>query len=224
MQEILEAFEKCCHFVNAISEWHYPLPESRKFWESQISGWEDQIAEISFDPEIAARYVESSPRDDARIGYRNSSGTILATLVKFVEHIQKLACSGHQLEAIWSQLENEKIIWFVTESDDVDWWKRRLVETTENRHSPGFAAIVWDGRIYHFTKNQSLVVAELWEAYANGTHEVTQSRILELVEECSTTDKTAIKQIFQRCEAWKKRVIRQGERENTYRLFSENFE
>lgn len=81
------------------------------------------------------------------------------------------------------------------------------------RHGPGFASVLWDGASYAFSPTQARVVAQLWEAWENGTPDVRQELLLS--EAGSESDRLV--DLFRDHEAWGKFIV-SGEAKGTFRL------
>ena len=54
--------------------------------------------------------------------------------------------------------------------------------TTDNRHSPDFRSVVWQGEPFTFTASQAAVVALLWRAWSNGTPDVGGGFLLDATD------------------------------------------
>ena len=83
------------------------------------------------------------------------------------------------------------------------------------RHSPDFAAVLWNGIEHTFTRMQAAIVQMLWDALANDTPDVHASTLL--VHAGSRLKKDRIDPLFFRHPAWKTMIVR-GSRRGTYRL------
>jgi hypothetical protein len=83
------------------------------------------------------------------------------------------------------------------------------------RHSPDFRSVNWFGVSYAFTPLQAACVRVLWEAWENGTPEVSGERLLESSD--TDRDTKRIDTVFQNHPAWKT-VIVSGTTKGSYRL------
>ena len=71
------------------------------------------------------------------------------------------------------------------------------------RHSPDFRTVRWYGKTYHFTPAQSLIVAQLWTAWENGTPRMGAASLLEAADMVSDR----IADLFKGHAAWGKLVM-----------------
>jgi hypothetical protein len=62
----------------------------------------------------------------------------------------------------------------------------------EALHSPDFRSVNWFGRPYRFSELQAACVRALWEAWEQGTPELSQQTILEAAE----SDQTRLDHVF----------------------------
>ncbi len=65
-----------------------------------------------------------------------------------------------------------------TAPDQAQWGTAQHGEEAA-RHSPDFRSVVWFGDEYSFTGNQAACVKVLWEAWKNGTPDVSDATLLE---------------------------------------------
>ena len=83
------------------------------------------------------------------------------------------------------------------------------------RHSPDFRSVNWFGVSYAFTALQAACVAVLWNAWENGTPDVSGERMLESSD--NDRDTKRIDTVFQNHPAWKTMIV-SGDTKGTYRL------
>ncbi len=83
------------------------------------------------------------------------------------------------------------------------------------RHSADFRSVNWFGVPYSFTALQAACVSVLWDAWENGTPEVSGERILESSE--TDRDTKRIDTIFQNHPAWRTMIVG-GSTKGTYQL------
>jgi|GEM_PF-2934798 len=83
----------------------------------------------------------------------------------------------------------------------------------EARHSADFRSVVWFGQEYMFTANQAACIRLLWEAWENGTPEVSGAMILEN----AGIDQKRLSAVFRGHPAWGT-MIRPGQTKGSYRL------
>ena len=85
--------------------------------------------------------------------------------------------------------------------------------TKDARHSPDFRSVYWFGQEYSFTANQAACVRLLWEAWENGTPELSAAALCESVE--LANDRLDL--VFRKHPAWGE-MIRPGHTKGSYRL------
>jgi hypothetical protein len=83
------------------------------------------------------------------------------------------------------------------------------------RHSADFRSVNWFGVSYSFTALQAACVRVLWEAWENGTPEVSGERILESSD--TDRDTRRIDTVFQNHPAWRTMIVG-GSTKGTYQL------
>lgn len=92
-------------------------------------------------------------------------------------------------------------------------------ELSPTRHSPDFRSAHWYGDDYAFTGNQAAVVKILWEAWKNGTPEVSDAHLLTKAE----SDCKRLADVFRDArtgkhhDAWDKMIV-SGTTKGTRRL------
>lgn len=79
------------------------------------------------------------------------------------------------------------------------------------RHSIDFRSVHWFGADYTFTAGQAACVRVLWDAWENGTPEVSQAAVLEAAGSTAET----LRALFQSSAAWQT-LIRQGQKGSYY--------
>ena len=89
----------------------------------------------------------------------------------------------------------------------------RELHEPQARHSPDFRSVIWFGQTYSFTANQAACVRLLWEAWENGTPELSGAKILEEAD----IDQDRLSAVFRDHPAWKT-MIRPGHTKGAYRL------
>jgi hypothetical protein len=94
---------------------------------------------------------------------------------------------------------------------ELDYWSPEPVK--DARHSPDFRSVYWFGQEYSFTANQAACVRLLWEAWENGTPELSGPKILEEAD----IDQDRLSAVFRDHPAWKT-MIRPGHTKGAYRL------
>jgi len=85
----------------------------------------------------------------------------------------------------------------------------------EARHSPDFRSVVWFGESYSFTANQAACVKILWDAWKNGTPEVSGAHLLEAADVQDSAQRIDL--VFRGNPAWGALVV-PGRTKGTYRL------
>lgn len=81
------------------------------------------------------------------------------------------------------------------------------------RHSADFRSVDWFGTKHAFTLTQAACVRVLWEAWKNGTPELSQATILERAETASSR----LANVFRNHPAWETMIV-SGQRKGTFRL------
>jgi hypothetical protein len=71
-------------------------------------------------------------------------------------------------------------------------------------HSPDFASINWFGKPYGFTPTQRRIVAVLWQAWEQGTPDVSEQTILREAE----SDSGGLRMLFRGSPAWDELIQR----------------
>jgi hypothetical protein len=86
---------------------------------------------------------------------------------------------------------------------------------SEFTHASDYRTITWQGKEYHLTRNQSLVVESLHDAYGSGHPEVGKDLLLQKVD----SKNMRLRDTFKRSPLWGKgKLIVPGEKKGTYRL------
>lgn len=86
------------------------------------------------------------------------------------------------------------------------------------KHGRDFAAVVWFGKRYSFTRAQAAAVRLLWEAWEDGTCDVCKDT---LMEEAVGSENRRIVDLFRDHPAWGVAIV-EGDTKGTYRLKVEN--
>ena len=95
-----------------------------------------------------------------------------------------------------------------------DGWDDAAPDRTQAAHNEDFHTVHWFGTEYHFTHTQAACVKALWQAWLDGTPEVSGQTILEAADSSSNR----LSQVFGRNQpAWRTMIVR-GEKKGTYRL------
>jgi len=83
------------------------------------------------------------------------------------------------------------------------------------KHAPDFRSVRWFGAVYSFTPKQAACVRALWEAWENGTPELSGITILETAEVDDSAGR--FPKVFRDSPAWGKMIV-PGSTKGTYRL------
>jgi hypothetical protein len=86
-------------------------------------------------------------------------------------------------------------------------------DTCNFQHSPDYRSITFAGENCTLTRNQSLVVETLHEAYLKGLPEVGKDLLLQKVESTNVR----LRDTFKNSPLWRRLIVR-GEKRGTYRL------
>ena len=82
-----------------------------------------------------------------------------------------------------------------------------------NAYSADFRSVKWYGTPYSFTPNQASVVRAMWQAWEQGTPDVSDGYLLEVAD--SNADRLDL--VFRGCAAWGTMIVR-GKTKGTRRL------
>jgi len=119
--------------------------------------------------------------------------------------------AGEQPEAVPQQPVQKDATPQTNPAAELDYWSPEPVK--DARHSPDFRSVYWFGQEYSFTANQAACVRLLWEAWENGTPELSGAKILEEAD----IDQDRLSAVFRDHPAWKT-MIRPGHTKGAYRL------
>jgi hypothetical protein len=131
--------------------------------------------------------------------------------------IYRITVAEEEVEALLPEL--------VFRVDDIEAYeKRHPLPTCVNappeslKHSPDFRSVWKNGKGHSLTSKQAQVIAELWESQQNGTPEVSQEYLLEMIYKDTYVQTARLRDIFRtRPDAWKS-LIEPGKSKGTVRL------
>jgi len=89
----------------------------------------------------------------------------------------------------------------------------RKPPTKDARYSGDYRSVYWFGQNYAFTANQAACIRLLWEAWENGTPELSAAWILEKAD----IAQERLDLVFRDHPAWGE-MVRPGSTKGTYRL------